>query len=257
MGESMRETNTSTLGDGKVFTYFTKNHCWVNAFEGGSGWEPNNLRYAKKLAGEPDIILDIGANIGQESVYYSDWARSVLAFEPIPVIYEVLCRNILDNSARNVKTYNLGCGSERAFLNMRFQESNEGSSYICETPGRNNVQVEVVRLDDFLQDLEGKISFVKIDVEGFEMEVLKGMKNLIVNHRPSFQIEAIDSQLARAGTSSLDIWDFFSALGYEASIHTGKTIARSEAPREKRSRADLFFTPSKDGLLEMFEVKDG
>lgn len=238
----MRETKTVQQHNGIIMTYFPQNGCWVRAYEDGSfSWEPANMVYAKELVKNPRVVLDIGANIGQESVQYASWAQKVFSFEPVPVIFEVLSQNIRQNNFDNVTLYNFGCGNTKAKLNARFQEANEGSTYICEKPGKNNVEVEIILVDDLLPSIEN-VDFVKIDVEGFELFVLQGMEKTLRNNYPVLQIEAIDSHLKRNGTDSLEIYDFLFGLGYNTvTTHLGKELSREECLRENRTRADLFF----------------
>lgn len=238
----MRQTKTVRQKNGILMTYFTQNGCWVRAYEDGNfSWEPANMAYAKELVKNPRVVLDIGANIGQESVQYATWAQKVYSFEPVPVIFDVLAQNISQNNFNNVNLYNLGCGSSPAKLNARFQEANEGSTYICEKPGKNNVEVDIVCVDEFLPLIED-VDFVKIDVEGFELFALQGMKKTLCKNYPVLQIEAIDTHLERNGVNSTDIYDFLFDLGYnKVTTHLGKELSREECLRKNRSRADLFF----------------
>ena len=237
---SLRKTQTVTQHDGKIVKFFTSNACWRKAYATGkSSWETSNLKYAKLLVPNPDVVLDIGANIGQEAIYYSDWANQVHSFEPVPEIFRLLQANVLQNNITNVKLYQVGVSNVEGSALIDFLVGNEGRSHITETEGKNTYRIDLVRIDDL--ELEGKIDFVKMDVEGFELNALNGMKNLIENHSPVCQIEAHEDNLVRQNVTSEDIWDFFNSRGYEATIATGRKIERHNCLRKDRSRCDLFF----------------
>lgn len=236
-----RKTQTVTQHDGKIITFFTSNSCWVKAYaEGKSSWETSNLKYAKLLVGKtPDIILDIGANIGQEAIYYADWANHVHSFEPVPEIFEMLCANVMQNNLTNVKLYQVGVSDCEGTALIDFLKGNEGRSHIVETQSERTHKISLVRIDDL--EFDGKIDFIKMDVEGFEFNALNGMKNLIEAHSPVCQIESHEANLIRQNVTSEDIWDFFNSRGYESTIATGRKIERHNCLRKDRSRCDLFF----------------
>lgn len=248
--------NTVRQNNGILMTFFTRNRNWVRAYGGGRcSWELANERYVNKLLGDRPVrtVLDIGANIGQETVLFARIAERVIAFEPMEEVFKVLSQNVEQNNYSNVELHNLGCSDQPANgQNMRWQESNEGASYICDKPGRNNVKVNLVPLDSFLPDLSD-VDFVKIDVEGHEISALKGMIGMLKRNKPILQIEAVDSLLSRFGNDSRDIYDLLVSLGYNV-ITTNDSIritTREGCLRENRKRADLFFRcSSSEPLLE-------
>jgi len=242
----VKPTRTVRQFDGKIVTFFTENKLWVKAYEDGkNAWEKRNWIYAQKIVQNPDIVLDIGANIGQEMLYYTGWANRIISFEPNPVTFNVLKQNVDQNNIKNVRLENLGVGSvpSKAFINL--VKNNEGRSFVTKSPTKISHEITIVAVDD-VNIGEGKVDFVKMDVEGFEIEALKGMKKLIDTHSPAFQIEAQDETLERHGMTSVDIWDFFNERGYTATINTGKVIDRDHALTKNRTRVDLFFKKQKE-----------
>jgi len=159
--------------------------------------EKNSIEILKNLK-ENDIFLDVGANIG----YYTNLCGKylikggVIAFEPIKEIYLQNLKSIRKNKLINIKLHNVGCGMINETKNIYINKDNVGGSSIIEKKQviENNIcwhdrveEIKVVNLDSFLKNK--KIDFVKIDVEGFEYEVLKGMKMIIKNHHPKILIE--------------------------------------------------------------------
>jgi FkbM family methyltransferase len=242
----VKPTQTVKQFDGKIVTFFTENKLWVKAYKTGkNAWERRNWVYAQKIVKSPDIVLDIGANIGQEMLYYTDWARRIISFEPNPMTFDVLKQNVDQNNIKNVELKNFGVGSSpsKAFINL--VKNNEGRSFVTQAATKVSHEITIVAIDD-LNIGEGKVDFVKMDVEGFEIEALNGMKNLIDKHAPVFQVEAQDETLERCGVTSVDIWDFFNQRGYVATINTGKVIDREHALTKDRTRVDLFFKKNKE-----------
>ena len=242
----VKPTQTVKQFDGKIVTFFTENKLWLKAYEDGkNAWVTRNWSYAQKIVKNPDVVLDIGANIGQEMLYYTGWANRIISFEPNPATFEVLKQNVEQNDIKNVKLMNLGVGSgpSKAFINL--VKNNEGRSFVTPTPTKVSHEITIVAIDD-LDIGDGSVDFVKMDVEGFEIEALKGMRSLIDKHSPVFQIEAQDETLERCGVTSVDIWDFFNERGYVATINTGKVIERERALTKDRTRVDLFFKKTQE-----------
>nr|QGT50470.1 hypothetical protein Helico5904_1420 [uncultured Helicobacter sp.] len=122
-------------------------------------------------------ILDIGANIGNHSIYWAmvKGAARIYAFEPIKETYEMLCKNItLNNLQEKIQTFNFALGAKQSQGSIKeFHIDNAGGTSI-----QNDEAGEIVIQS--LDELEKrgvftqKIDFVKIDVECFEDEVLRG-----------------------------------------------------------------------------------
>ena len=149
---------------------------------------------------EKDTFLDVGANIG----YYTNLCASklskkegkVIAFEPISSIYKQNKNSIEKNRFKNILLYNFGCGDKKEDLNIYINSENVGGASLFKNKYElenkksydKKERVSIVSLDAFLGKKE-KIDLVKIDVEGFEYSVLKGMKKIINKNRPKLILE--------------------------------------------------------------------
>lgn len=146
-----------------------------------------------KYLPEKPTILDIGANIGNHSVFFATIgnAKKVIAFEPIPETFRMLSNNIKINGLNDVITaYNVGVGSSCCDGEIDFMSSdNIGGTSIKILTKKHKYALNIVSLDQFKLNLK-KIDFIKIDVEGFEIEVLKGMLNIIKKYKPIIFIES-------------------------------------------------------------------
>ena len=143
----------------------------------------------------PDsIIVDVGANIGIHSLALADivssWPRSrVIAYEPKRELVKRLHSNLkLNNLSKVVKVSQIGLWSEpgKIYFNEDVLNFNQGVGRY--DPTSNNF-IEVTSLDKDLDNLSTPITLIKIDVEGAELEVIRGGIRLLEKHRPSIVIE--------------------------------------------------------------------
>lgn len=128
-----------------------------------------------------NTVVDIGANVGNHTFYFSKVcnAKIVYAFEPIEVNF-LLCKK--NNPEAHIHQVALSNYIGRCTLNNT-QPWNSGTSYIQDIEGGDN---EVKTLDSYGYD---NITFIKIDVEGAEVEVLKGAKQTIAKSQPDLLVE--------------------------------------------------------------------
>ena len=131
-------------------------------------------------------VLHIGAHYGQEDFYYRNKnINNVMYFEPLKKNFEVLKSNVSNNSI----LHNIALGNERKKINMFVETNNKGMSSSILKPKLHLTQypnivfdqteeVEMYRLDDIVFDREN-FNFINIDVQGFELEVLKGAEKTL------------------------------------------------------------------------------
>jgi FkbM family methyltransferase len=158
-----------------------------------------DLNFLAQYIPDDAVILDVGANIGNHSLFWASGiagapAKRIHAFEPVPATYQMLLRNITINDFGDVIIpHNIGLGDEsRNGVIERSPSENIGGASIQEYAGGcgiNRFVFRIERLDDI--DLgEDRIDFVKIDVEGFELKTLSGMKNTLIKHHPVVWVES-------------------------------------------------------------------
>lgn len=131
-----------------------------------------------------DIVIDVGANIGQFGLYLRRWGykEHIVSFEPIKSTCEVLKTAASRDGHWEVHNYALGARPGRMMLNV--SENTIFSSFLelsdaaqrsyPETAVRRREEVEVVKLDDVVASFRGRNVFLKIDTQGFERQVLEG-----------------------------------------------------------------------------------
>jgi len=145
--------------------------------------------WVAQYAKQAKVIYDIGANIGNHTVYFSKKlnAEKIFSFEPMPINYKMLEKNIFDNGIKNVTAHNVALGAKNSSAKMSMeQENNNGTAKISKNSDIDGETVRIVTLDSLNLPLP---DFIKIDVEGFELNVLKGMKNILKKSKAPIWIE--------------------------------------------------------------------
>lgn len=163
----------------------------------GHYWETFMHKYFKKYSDDQGIALDIGANIGTHSIILSDLFAKVHAFECQSQVFSILSKNKEINNCHNLILHNIGLGEgySTQYLN-KFDSSNPyniGGVSIVKDKKSNQAlgeQVDIIPLDSMEFDLP--IRFIKMDVEGYELFVLKGAHKTISKHLPVIIFEEHD-----------------------------------------------------------------
>jgi FkbM family methyltransferase len=147
-------------------------------------YEKKLLNYLDQYISEDTCVLEIGANIGNHSVYWGKVrnVKHLYCFEPILKTFQRLEKNISINNLQNkTSLFNKAVGKENSKgVIDSFNMENIGATSIKTSIDGD---IEIVKLDDI--KFEHKIDFVKIDVEGFELDVLNGMIGLLNQDKPS------------------------------------------------------------------------
>lgn len=159
------------------------------------------------------VIIDIGANIGNHTMYWAskcDPCR-IYAFEPVPETFEILKRNIAINCFVNVKIFNMGLSDEPSHAEIdSFFPENIGATVIKKSE-KGTLQVE--KLDNIKIE-ENRVDFIKIDVEGHELLVLKGAIETLKKYKPVIFIEMFEPNFEAGNKILID-------LGYELKENLG------------------------------------
>lgn len=169
----------------------------------GLPFEPEVRRYLDRVVTPGMVALDIGANIGfvTRGLARRVGAQGrVVAFEPVPLLCDVLCRNTADLSQVTTAELALGAGTETAIVlrwyGLRWaSQTGIGEPLLigrrgCRTPPWTPIPARVVSLDDWLEHNRISPDLIKIDVEGAELGVLQGALETLRRSRPWLIIEA-------------------------------------------------------------------
>jgi FkbM family methyltransferase len=131
---------------------------------------------------EKKVALDIGANIGLWSRDLCEHFEQVIAFEPVPQFRKCLLKNVTSD---NLDVRACALGEEDTHIQMVVTEGNTGHSHVdTSSVGRGTIPMH--RLDSLNFD---RIDYVKIDCEGYELNILRGAENTFKTHRPVVVVE--------------------------------------------------------------------
>lgn len=172
-------------------------------------FDQNVLPLMRKFIKRGDIIIDIGANIGCYTWGLYDIIEEngkAICFEPNIETFECLKHNLSKYS--NIELHNMAIGSKKGYVQNVCQNDNIGMSYVIES----DKGVQINTLDSFNLD---KCNFIKIDVEGYELDVLKGAEKTLKKFHPYLFIEINDHTLTRVGIHRSDIFNYLHDIGYE------------------------------------------
>jgi FkbM family methyltransferase len=173
----------------------------------GELYEREELLIIQKNAADTKIFLDIGANVGNHAIFMAKvlGARRVYAFEANPFTANILEINVALNRLSDLidTSYSkIGLGDQIEALNVVYpQVHNLGAARLsvhAETVPTNypTVQVPVAPIDSFNLSPMQRVGFVKLDVEGMELKVLRGGARFFATHRPRMFIEVDNSNVA-------------------------------------------------------------
>ena len=135
------------------------------------------------------IFLDVGANVGNHSLFLSMHMKQVHSFEPYSIAFKRLEKNVSINKIENICLHNIGLGHKDEIASIYTPETgNLGTASLNKDfrPGSSaDEQIKIVRADTYLEDNNiQNIKLIKVDVEGFEIAVLEGMHESLNRNRP-------------------------------------------------------------------------
>jgi FkbM family methyltransferase len=214
---------TVSAQTGSLFSHRTSDfHAYPFSVHGYYEWRSWAIAIALCSPGEN--ILEIGANIGTETVGFADIVGkngSVYAVEPLPSNLTALQKAVLLNRHHNINVLPFVIGDECKKVKFvvppfttasglgHILGANENAKAAAST-----IELECVTLDS-LSDRIGQVRLVFIDAEGAEPMILAGGKNFLSKHRPTIVLEAHPKYLHRAGFSLSELRNRITALGYE------------------------------------------
>lgn len=150
-------------------------------------YEPLETKIVKKEIEQGNIVLDIGANIGYYTLIFAKLVGEngkVYAFEPDPTNYSLLKKNIKINGYKNVVLLQKAVSNKTGKINLYLSDDNNGDHRIYNSHDkRHSLKIEVVRLDDYFKDYQGKIDFIKMDIQGAECIAVHGMPLLLKKNK--------------------------------------------------------------------------
>jgi FkbM family methyltransferase len=189
------------------------------------GFETDEINFINTFLNQGDYFIDIGSNIGLFSLYASSRVGktgSVIAIEPSSITFKRLQENCILNNLTNIKTYKLGLSdkNETLELNVSANGYDAWNTFVKSKDVKFSSKelVDVKSLDNFMAEIDidiKKIALIKIDVEGFEIKVLRGSHQLLSgSNSPVFMVEFTDANAISAGYCCHEIYKLLNSYGY-------------------------------------------
>lgn len=256
-------------------------------------YQKKNLIRLRDLKPNARTIIDVGANIGMNSIEYATWAKTVHAFEPTQQTYTMLTRNVAlaqqqGSSAKgwyetdhgladttvagDIHTYDVACSSAEGTSKIIIKKDNAGHNYVdnLHLPTRTGKirtrptepptqDITLKKLDSYNFD---EVDIIKVDVEGHEFDVVQGAEQTILTHRPVVQLEMVEHQPIRFNWNCQMIYDWFYQRDYIPTLSTGKPAGRKwhKFPKEMERffihKSQLTGLSTFDNIFETTEEED-
>lgn len=210
---------------GSPFTATTADFvAYPFAVHGYFNWR--NVAIARAICAAGDAIIDVGANIGSETVGFSDIvgnAGVVYAFEPFLPNLELLRLNAGRTFHQNVVVMPFALSDHHAKLGFAVPaHGNSGSGYVLgpdgggreRQPATNVVELQCTTLDAMRAQMR-RPALIVVDAEGHEGAILRGAQELLAQDRPVIVLEVLEHLLSRAGTSPAQIAHQLRSFDYE------------------------------------------
>ena len=214
--------------------------------------EPVATGHILSILREDDVVLEVGANIGYYALMEASRCRKIYAIEPHPENVARLKRNIELNGYENIEVQHGGFGEVDGTLKLYTSELSNWHT-AKENPGSGSdfIEVDCHRIDTFAKAHEAP-TFIKMDVEGFELQVLRGATETLKTVRHLF-IELHGSLLAEEEIR--EVLDMIAASGLKPSL-----VIQYDRPGMSLIRKPQFLDEIREGdrgTFELFFSRDG
>jgi FkbM family methyltransferase len=178
-------------------------------------YEPSTTRTIRKILKRGMTVLDIGANVGYFALLMANLVGDdghVVAFEPTSYGFEKLRRNVSLNRFENITLENIGLSDQverkKLWINSRFETSAVTSE--------EEEEIELQTLDVYFNKSDiGSLDFVKVDVDGYEVKVIRGARNTLSKFQPQMIVEFGRATLKRRGETVEELLRELEQLGYD------------------------------------------
>jgi FkbM family methyltransferase len=182
-------------------------------------FEPEIVAAVREWSEAGTVILDVGANFGQMSLIFSDIVGShgkVISIEADAYVHHVLKTNLELNNKLNIKAIHAAAYSvdsiQLRFPDHDFTVFSTYGSFGLDPSAQNGQVVETIKIDSL--NIDQKISFMKVDVQGCDLHAMLGAVETIKRHRMPILFEYEEEFQVKFGTSFQDYVDFVQSIGY-------------------------------------------
>jgi FkbM family methyltransferase len=159
---------------------------------------------------KPKFFIDVGAHIGRFSLLLAKEGAEVYAYEPGKDNYNQLRKNIeYNNLSSKITSIEKACSDKEGKTILYLVQQNEGQNTLEKTAGAKEENIVSDKLDNLISTNKKIVpEVIKIDVEGFELNVLKGAKQILSRYNPILIVEVLDKE------KGLEIKNFLEPFGF-------------------------------------------
>ena len=157
------------------------------------------------------VCFDVGANIGNHSLEFSKHFKRVYSFEPNPMVFKLL--NINASLTNNIIAQNVGLSNSQKTIKVpkNIYETNIGSTKVVEqkfVASEDFHEFKLTELDNFVKENKiNSIDYIKIDIEGHELECIKGGELTLRHYSPVLTIEILKEDIVNGKSNSIKLLD--------------------------------------------------
>ncbi len=188
-----------------------------------ASWEPFETEVFEQVLRPGMTLVDVGANIGHytlEAARRVGAAGRVIAFEPEPNNFELLCRNIEANRYANVTPVRKALSNHSGVARLALSAENLGGHHLEYASGDSrSIAIEMLTLDEYFRGTAQAVDVLKMDAEGSELFILEGMSELL-HFNPNLILftEFCPAALEAAGCSPLRFLEKLASHGFQIGI---------------------------------------
>lgn len=239
---------------GRLYWVWRNDLMYIQRFARENGpYQGRNLKFLRSICPSARTIVDIGMNVGSNTMEYATWAQNVHGFEPFPETFKLAEENVRLNSnvelrgrywdsklqrtqhdpnhpdgwfkngssfssmdiIANIQLHNAGLGDQIGQFQMEHHPNNAGQNCILSDSRKDKTkyQLHTIQVNTLDSYNLAEVDIIKLDCEGYELKVLHGAQQTITTCRPILQIEMTEPQCRKFGYHPNDIWKFFENIG--------------------------------------------
>lgn len=271
-------------------------NLYIERLSRSKGYQINNAIRLRDLCPNARHIVDIGANIGNNTIEYATWAKQVSSFEPTPHTYSWLVENVKYNQQNygggkeahwyknaslemtaKVDLYNNALGNKEENILIVNHPRNAGHNHLRKgkwvkdketgrytkwidgewNPLRTKNKSEISVAVKTLDSFNFEdVDIIKMDIEGWELYALQGAEQTINKYRPIIQIEIMPNSCRRAGYEADEIVKWFNAHNYVRTLRDGRVV-NGNTYEMISGFMDSFYIPQEKCLFsQLFDEKN-
>ena len=210
------------------------------------------IEFCKKEIKKGDTVVDIGANIGLFTLFFSKLVGTtgrVIAFEPDPENFDVLKKNIELNEITNVTLVQKGVSNKNESVKLYKSNVSGGHSLIKNEWAKEYTNIQTVTLDDYFRGEE--IDMIKIDTEGFELEVIEGGKKLLEDNKNMKIISEFGGYYYKRNNSKVLYPKILHEMGFKLFGIIDKSTGKSKIVNKNFDELMEFYSKTNSFILNL------